>query len=262
MALAFGCSAIFSTQLRRSIGSFASFSLFTPRKLDGIAGTAPSYQSAIFLHSSVPPSAFPSRVKTPVSQELQLRLTKQGGFVNWVWYGDGLASRKHSATVFTAAGERIEIPVIDLQGMDAIEAELRRRVEQTPGSLVDEVHLFVCSHMARDCRCGERGGAFAKALREEVERRKALDPTGPYSRFKIGEVGHVGQHKYAPNLLVYPRGDWLGLLEIDDIPIVLEQAVETTRIPFLSNIGYPKEKWRGRMSLTKEEQLTLYNSSQ
>ncbi|KAK7045714.1 hypothetical protein VNI00_007547 [Paramarasmius palmivorus] len=189
------------------------------RSTSSIAGTAPSYRSAIYLHSSVPPSAFPAKVKTPVSQELQLRLIKQGGFVNWVWYGDGSsgvdpsdqacdASTAHSATVFTATGERIDIPTISIQNMDDIEQELRQRVENPIGLSTDQIHLFVCSHMARDCRCGEKGGAFVKALRAEVDKRKALDPSGPYNRFKIGEVAHVGQHKFAPNLLIHPHGDW------------------------------------------------------
>ena len=30
------------------------------------------------------------------------------------------------------------------------------------------IHLFVCTHAARDCRCGETGAAFADKLLDEV----------------------------------------------------------------------------------------------
>jgi hypothetical protein len=59
----------------------------------------------------------------------------------------------------------------------------------------DALNLYVCTHGARDCRCGEWGSKVADALREEISKRKEYDLTGKYSRIVVGEVGHVGGHQ-------------------------------------------------------------------
>jgi len=170
-----------------------------------IAGTAPPYRCYVFLHSSISPSAFPAKLTTPFQRALQAKALQWGGFVNWVSYLNErtgvdptqYAEGPHSATAFTMFGERIEIPSLSMDNIDNVNEDLKRRVEarSTLASEPDETHLFVCTHMARDCRCGEKGGDFVRELREEVERRVAIEPTGPYSRIRIGEVAHVGQHQ-------------------------------------------------------------------
>ncbi|KAI0628520.1 hypothetical protein C8Q77DRAFT_1035683, partial [Trametes polyzona] len=52
------------------------------------------------------------------------------------------------------------------------------------------LHLYVCTHGARDCRCGEGGGEVRRALRRELAKRGlgAEDVV-------LGEVAHVGGHK-------------------------------------------------------------------
>jgi hypothetical protein len=47
--------------------------------------------------------------------------------------------------------------------------------------------VLVCTHGARDCRCGDIGGDLVAALRREVTRRA--------SDVAVGEVSHVGGHK-------------------------------------------------------------------
>jgi hypothetical protein len=47
--------------------------------------------------------------------------------------------------------------------------------------------VLVCTHGARDCRCGDIGGDLVAALRKEVTRRA--------SDVAVGEVSHVGGHK-------------------------------------------------------------------
>ncbi|KAL0579757.1 hypothetical protein V5O48_002251 [Marasmius crinis-equi] len=208
---------------------------------------------------------------TPLQRELQLRALQWGGFVNWVYYGPNSPgvdpTQSHgddtlAATAFTSSGERIDIPELSRSTLDEVDDTLRRRAEKPSSDMsVDQVHLLVCTHMARDCRCGDLGGAYVQALRKEVDSRRKLDDR-LYGMFRIGEVAHVGQHKFAPNMLVYPRGDWLGQLEVEDIPGTLESIIQTTtRAPFPTVLGFPKQKWRGRMGLSKEEQLELYHSS-
>lgn len=57
----------------------------------------------------------------------------------------------------------------------------RKRVKKT--------WILVCTHGARDCRCGERGPVVAQRLREYV-REKALE-----REVLVGEVSHVGGHR-------------------------------------------------------------------
>ncbi|KAJ8076952.1 hypothetical protein PM082_001375 [Marasmius tenuissimus] len=262
-----------STRLYRALSR--QFTISTPyfnTSNEGtIAGTAPSYRCYVFLHSSIPPSAFPAKFMTPLQRELQLRVLQWGGFVNWAYYGpdssgvdptQGHGDATLTATAFTSFGERINVPELSRSTLDEVDGTLRRRVEQPSRKMsMDQIHLLVCTHMARDCRCGDLGGAYVRALRAEVEKRKKQDDQ-LYSRVKIGEVGHVGQHKFAPNMLVYPRGDWLGQLSIDNIPETLESIIRTSiSTPSPSQIDFPKKNWRGRMALSKEEQLELYHST-
>ena len=66
-----------------------------------------------------------------------------------------------------------------LSAFGAGERELDRRL-----------HLYVCTHGSRDCRCGEGGGAVARALRGELAKRGLGEKD-----VVLGEVAHVGGHK-------------------------------------------------------------------
>lgn len=57
------------------------------------------------------------------------------------------------------------------------------------GDTMRPLYIYVCTHAARDCRCGDTGGLVVEALRKEVGRR------GLTSVVKLGETGHVGGHK-------------------------------------------------------------------
>ena len=50
--------------------------------------------------------------------------------------------------------------------------------------------ILVCTHAARDCRCGTTGRDVAETLSKELQSREAS------SRWKVFEIGHVGGHKY------------------------------------------------------------------
>ncbi|KAF5360249.1 hypothetical protein D9758_009153 [Tetrapyrgos nigripes] len=261
-----------------------------------IAGTAPSYRCYIFLHSSVSPASpsFSARLMTPLQRALQMKVLQWGGFVNWAYYEDDLDGRyvrvdptsvstsdaiKHSATAFTSLGERIEIPSVSLDNVDEVTEYLRRRVEGSETGTLElergqeETHLLVCTHMSRDCRCGEKGGDFVDALKEELAKRRRA--SGVDDMIRVGETAHVGGHKHAANLLLYPQGDWFGNLTAQDVPQVLDYICEvsassssssssssSTPNPSLDLLrkSTMKDHWRGRMSLSKTEQLELYNS--
>lgn len=69
-----------------------------------------------------------------------------------------------------------------------------------PGEYDGPVHIYVCTHAQRDCRCGEHGGGLVDALVEEVKRRRAKQKGKGWDRFVIGEAAHVGGHKYVLSL--------------------------------------------------------------
>lgn len=158
-------------------------------------GTVSSHSCYIFLRSNEPPSAFPVKVSTRIQRELLLRTMKLGAIVNFAWTGEpsNLPEGEASATMFSSKGGRLEIPHITLENMNDVEARVKAHIEkETVEDGTDEqINLYVCTHGARDCRCGEHGGEFARALREETERRSLGN------QVKVCEVGHVGGHRYA-----------------------------------------------------------------
>lgn len=49
--------------------------------------------------------------------------------------------------------------------------------------------ILVCTHRARDCRCGEHGSAVAQKIRDYIRQKNLID------QVICGEVSHVGGHK-------------------------------------------------------------------
>jgi len=64
--------------------------------------------------------------------------------------------------------------------------------------------------------------------------------------------------------LVFPYGDWYGSLEATDLPGLIdyyEKALRENNTTPLSLLSGPNRlQWRGRMGMTKEEQLQAFQS--
>ncbi|KAJ7916742.1 Sucrase/ferredoxin-like-domain-containing protein, partial [Mycena leptocephala] len=227
-------------------------------------GTVASHRSYVLLNSPSPPSSFPSRFSTPLQRALQLQVTRWGGIVNFAWTGSLSASDSStSVTAFSALGGHLHFPTLSLSNVDEVAEKLRQHATTPSTNLVDAaaVHIYVCTHGARDCRCGDMGGKVFRTLRDELDRRISVEPCGPASRVVLGEVGHVGGHQFAANILVFPHGEWLGLLTPEDVPTILDTILSSKRRPFTS-LDPPmcRQFWRGRMGLPKDEQLNLYST--
>ncbi|KAF8201319.1 Sucrase/ferredoxin-like-domain-containing protein [Mycena galopus ATCC 62051] len=237
----------------------------TPPEVKPLQGSVASHRSYILLNSPSPPSVFPSRFSTPLQRALQVQTTRWGGIVNFAWTGspNGSDNNSTSVTAFSALGGAIHFPSLTLSNVDEVAERLRQHATNAPMTAVEaaEVHLYVCTHGARDCRCGDIGGKVFQALREELDRRILADPNGPAKSVVLGEVGHVGGHVFAANLLVFPHGEWLGMVTPENVPSVLDAILSLDRRPFTSfDPPTCPQFWRGRMGLPKEEQLNVHAS--
>lgn len=84
-------------------------------------------------------------------------------------------------------------------------------------------HVFVCVHAARDERCGRCGPPLLAAMREAVAEAGLEDVA-------VRATSHVGGHKYAGNLLIYPEGVWYGYVRPDDAGRVVRDHLVDGRI--------------------------------
>jgi len=101
-------------------------------------------------------------------------------------------------------------------------------------------HIFVCTHTERDVRCGECGPPLFERFQHEVA------SLGLDERVNLYRSSHVGGHRFAGNVLVYPPGDWYGYVTPHDVSRILAALNDSGDLP----LGL----WRGRMGLTPEEQ--------
>ncbi|OJT07745.1 hypothetical protein TRAPUB_1337 [Trametes pubescens] len=190
----------------------------------GLTGSAPYHTALVLLHTHAQPSEYPARSRSPLWRALMMKARNWGGTVNFVWSpelrplpdytglgedkaADILGREAYTASVFSLSHRygRLEIPEVSLANLDEIDETLRKlvlgngsgssgggKLAQEEGEALDRrLHLYVCTHGSRDCRCGEGGGAVARALKRELEKRGmgAKDVV-------LGEVAHVGGHKY------------------------------------------------------------------
>lgn len=100
--------------------------------------------------------------------------------------------------------------------------------------------IYVCTHGTRDCRCHDRGEPLFEALTRLVEARGL-------SGIQVARIGHIGGHKYAGNVLVYPTGEWYGLVTEDDAERLLD---------VISNRETWWQHWRGRIGIEKVGDLS------
>lgn len=94
-------------------------------------------------------------------------------------------------------------------------------------------HVTACTHMARDERCGRCGPLLVEAFREAAEERGYDDVT-------VHGSTHVGGHRFAGNVLVYPGGVWYGYVQPEDVGTILEHHVDEGAV-------WP-DKYRGEMA--------------
>lgn len=201
-----------------------------------------------------------------------------GGIVNFAWFGEPPLSRKSTAedeevlsgVAYTSNGGRLTLPNVSLSTMDAVVERIVSHMEATSiqPDTQDHIDILVCTHGARDCRCGDKGGKVHQALKDELGKLNK-DAEG-MPQVRVGEVAHVGGHKYAANVLIYPQGEWLGLVQPNDASTILHKLLPpagsnaTSRAESIRPLGRHDplllpQRWRGRMGLGKDEQIEMFD---
>ena len=120
--------------------------------------------------------------------------------------------------------------------------------DQIPHRPLTGRHLFVCVHGARDARCGVCGPPLVEGF------ISALEASGYADQVAVRQSSHVGGHKYAGNVLIYPGGDWYGYVTPADVPRIVDQHIINDKIVW--------DLWRGRMGLSPDEQVHVKGTEQ
>jgi hypothetical protein len=115
--------------------------------------------------------------------------------------------------------------------------------DRIPHEPLKRQYIFVCVHGARDARCGACGPPLVAGF------GAALGARGLEDRVAVRQSSHVGGHKYAGNVQLYPGGDWYGNVAPHDIPRIVDRHIVAGEIVW--------DLWRGRMGLTSEEQIRI-----
>jgi len=104
----------------------------------------------------------------------------------------------------------------------------------------DQFIVLVCTHGTRDKRCGRSGPQVVEKIQE------IIDDRGLHDKIKVLGSSHIGGHKYAGVVTVYPQGDWYGYVAGRNVEPVIDSYVKEHHIH--------TDLWRGKMGMDKNEQ--------
>ena len=107
--------------------------------------------------------------------------------------------QEYYLTAFLSARGKVEVPCVSMKNVCDVGSMLREHglplLSGETAPVSKEIHVYVCMHMARDCRCGNTGSAVVREFREELGRHRVRDAWDPSMRVKLAESAHVGGHK-------------------------------------------------------------------
>ncbi|KAF8587614.1 hypothetical protein K439DRAFT_1630500 [Ramaria rubella] len=242
-----------------------------PPRSVSLAGTVPHHSSYLLIYARDPPSTWPPVFTTPLYKDLHKRMKEIDGLVNFCWLGkppnaalrEDQSQEAYNATLWKKSDSqvisfRVDIPFLSTKNVALVMEQVLRRdrdMESEETAASSGPYFYICTHGKRDCRCGIRGSELFQALQKELDWRGMLfDQTG---RPRVCEVAHVSGHKNAPNLLVFPFGDWYGNVDSTDLTGLIDHYVsrlEERPIPPSLLDGPNRFQWRGRMGMTRKEQ--------
>jgi hypothetical protein len=92
---------------------------------------------------------------------------------------------------------------------------------------------LICGHTKRDKRCGWAGKMLSEEFSKELADQR--------DNICIAQVSHVGGHKWAGNVLIYPIGDWYGRVRTCDVRPIVQKCLQEGKAI--------KDLWRGRLGI-------------
>ncbi|KAJ1305301.1 hypothetical protein OPQ81_000324 [Rhizoctonia solani] len=237
-----------------------------------LPGTAPEHSFHLILQTPYPPRTWPSKLQdaSPLLRDISALLKQHGGIVNFAWapsqpenetertlladsvWQESDKPECYKGILYSPNRDPYTMPAVSKSSLPELSSIIPRPLQSSGAfdapnlrySVAKTIDIYVCTHGARDCRCGDIGGEIAQALR--AMNRPDL---------RVFDIGHVGGHKWAGNVIVFPSGDWYGNLRPDDVPQLVEHITGPDRIePWWDH-------WRGRMGLTKDIQSALHNAA-
>ncbi|KAK6541834.1 hypothetical protein TWF694_007613 [Orbilia ellipsospora] len=122
--------------------------------------------------------------------------------------------------------------------------------------------ILACSHGSRDERCGILGPAIAKSFEEALSRQIGT----PKVEAIIGEISHIGGHKFAGNIIIHLPADHDLSKIINDAPVASSSPIAGLMKAFgRADISKPADGvaiWYGRVMPYHAEgiiEMTLKN---
>ena len=95
---------------------------------------------------------------------------------------------------------------------------------------------MVCTHGQRDKRCGRIGPLVIKKLRELLAAKNV-----PETDVAVRATSHIGGHKYAGTLIVYPEGNWYGQMSERNAEDLVDAYLSLDPMTVIA------KNWRGKM---------------
>ncbi|GAA97591.1 uncharacterized protein L969DRAFT_94733 [Mixia osmundae IAM 14324] len=258
--------------------SMSRRTLATAAATEGLAGTAPEMKRHLILFTGRDDSTWPSHIDkvSPLYRSLN-RLTSVPAMSRSGTISVNISSTKLSGLTRSAGKpwdptvSKVDKEVSEDQaGTEEYGAVIYPEMLEVPFPLsmatlsdfqafyeslvlpeardVDKKHIFVCTHNNRDCRCGVIGSQLFTALARYIRRTPSLA-----KNVQVHPIAHIGGHKYAGNVIVYPQGDWYGLIQPTDASDFVKRVVKDDKVWW--------SRWRGRTGLSALEQKQLYNAS-
>jgi len=92
-----------------------------------------------------------------------------------------------------------------------------------PHSRLRGTWFLICAHKLRDKRCGVTGPILA----DELEKYAASHSLkGSDTGVHTLKISHIGGHKFAGNVIVYPSGVWYGRVTPCHVPLLVGAYAE------------------------------------
>ena len=103
--------------------------------------------------------------------------------------------------------------------------------------------ILVCTHGARDKRCGRAGPPLIKSLKEEIKKRGFSENDNTNHVIRVRATSHIGGHKFAGTIIIYPQADWYGHLNKKKANIIIDTIIKNKRLD---------KHWRGNVLNNKK----------